>query len=336
MKESGRLIYMRTIGWFTNDDDESFLLRYFEKETKFIREQNSLGLEFPSSSEDQMDWTPGYPSASSSEPYPNRTVVIEDDSVQIVPSDDNRARRAPVRTYEPQPVDIERDHLPFSGLKQKIMAFLFRKAFINQSEISLQNYHSTFGHFVSLAMWRMQFLDENHIIVKFGHLDNVIGRNPEPSAAQASFFVIFSLLTSQVISIHENCSEELLDAFQRWDIFRGVPFDDPVHFVSSPCNNEFARDVVQRQMYGVRKARNGGGSAAIKRILSALPFNPQSYMDSPYFDHALYSYDDKVINSCDRQRPCIDFPIKFHGREFGDLKFKIDPNPPPNVSTGRG
>ncbi|KAJ3120598.1 acid phosphatase det1 [Nowakowskiella sp. JEL0407] len=324
IEETGKLVDVRTIGWYVHEDDEQYLERHADAEAKFIRQQSLSGIHIPPKS-NRMDWTPGY-SPTTGAQYPNRTVGNDDDSMQVVPTTDPRVRRVGTRAYEPHPAEIEMDPIPLSGLKQKIMTFLYRKAYLTGDPLVLQNFYTTYGHFLSLTMWRMQFLDEHHIIVKFGHLDNVIGRNPEPSAAQASFFVIYSLFHNQVIGVYENSSEELLQAFQKWDLFRGVPFNDPVNFVSSPCNNEFARDAIQRQMYGVRKARNGGGAAAVKRVLSTLPFNPQSYVDSPYFDHALFSYDEKVINSCDRQRPSIDFPIKFHGREHGDLKFKIDPN----------
>ncbi|KAJ3268161.1 acid phosphatase det1 [Blyttiomyces sp. JEL0837] len=76
-------------------------------------------------------------------------------------------------------------------------------------------------------------------------------------------------------------------------------------------------------------ARNSGAPQTVKRILSALPHNPQSFIDSPYLDHALYVYDDKMVNNYDRGRPCWEFPVKFWCRRTGKVKFKLDPNPVP-------
>jgi hypothetical protein len=39
---------------------------------------------------------------------------------------------------------------------------------------------------------------------------------------------------------------------------------------------------------------------AVKRSLCVLPYSPQSLSDSPYLDHALFSYDEKVISASDR------------------------------------
>ena len=64
----------------------------------------------------------------------------------------------------------------------------------------------------------------------------------------------------------------------------------------------------------------------MKRLVSGVPHNPQSFYTTPYFDHNLFSWDDKLINAYDRARPCSEFPVKFFDRTTGKLKFKIDPH----------
>ncbi len=86
----------------------------------------------------------------------------------------------------------------------------------------------------------------------------------------------------------------------------------------------------------------------MKRILSALPFSPQSWSESPYFDKSLYNYDEKVISSTERYvssflysailsylfapnyRPkqCADHPIKFYSRSDDQVQFRILPGLP--------
>ncbi|KAJ3089836.1 acid phosphatase det1, partial [Quaeritorhiza haematococci] len=261
---------------------------------------------------------------------------------------------------EMQTDEDDEQSVPLSGLKQRLMAYLWRRAHASGSPQQIRHFFLTFGYFASLVMWRFQFLDDEHILIKFGPLDNVLGKvltsrrkglntafsiekmhltppssnnnfgiqAPEPTTILVAFFVMYNIKTTQVVGVYENTSPELLQMFESSDLFRGCPFiDDPVHFVSSPSNNEYAREVVRKQIYAVKKARNGGAAQAVRRVLSVLPINPQTYSDCPYYDHGLFSYDEKVINSCDRARPCLDFPIKFHARAAGELKFLIDPNP---------
>ena len=85
-----------------------------------------------------------------------------------------------------------------------------------------------------------------------------------------------------------------------------------------------------------RKARNGGAAQAVKRLLSGCPQNPQSFYITPYFDHNLFSWDDKLINAYDRARPCSEFPVKFFERKTGKLKFKLDPHAAPYGSNPNG
>ncbi|KAJ3309292.1 hypothetical protein HDU76_003659, partial [Blyttiomyces sp. JEL0837] len=67
--------------------------------------------------------------------------------------------------------------VPFmSGLKQRLMSFLYRQALASGKPTSLRHFHLTFSQFSSLVLWRMQFLDENHILIKFGSIENIIGR----------------------------------------------------------------------------------------------------------------------------------------------------------------
>ncbi|KAI8808507.1 De-etiolated protein 1 Det1-domain-containing protein [Cladochytrium replicatum] len=347
--ESGTFLPIRTIGWDTNEDD-SLLIDLVEKE-----EEN-----FQLRKRRRVDLGQNEQSGISFVPAPSTDENLDLDGDPMIPSDTYQltqtsgSRNPPmhmVPTVEPAAIantlslpgdlDGEDDQRLVSsnrhgasmigGLKHRIMAYLFRKSSCSGNSRQMQRYFETFQQFASLVMWRMQFLDEHHFLIKFGYLENVLGWNVEPSISQSAFFVIYSLLRGQVIAVYENNSEELLEAYESWDIFRGAPYPtDSTHFVSMPSNNEFARHANRKNMHAVRKARNGGAVSAVKRVLSALPFNPQSYIDSPYFDLSLYSFDEKIINSCDRQRVASEAPVKFYSRRNGTMKFRIDPHPPPS------
>ena len=90
-------------------------------------------------------------------------------------------------------------------------------------------------------------------------------------------------------------------------------------------------------------------------MLSGLPINLQSHIDTPYLDHSLYIYDEKVINNQERlvvcfffvfffvfasypfyclqnfqnirPRACPELPIKFWSRVTKQVKFKLQANP---------
>ncbi|KAG0076666.1 acid phosphatase det1, partial [Podila epicladia] len=215
-----------------------------------------------------------------------------------------------------------------SGIKQRLVTFLFRKAFnANDGGAALRQFHLTFQQFANLAMWRMQFLDESTMLIKFGKLDCVIGRQAD-STFQTAFFVIYNIHTTQIQEVYDNASEEFLRIYESCaDQFCAIAYSTAGphkrHYSSTCSNNIYTKDLLRKTQFGMRHARNGGSAQAVKRSLCVLPFSPQSFSDSPYFDLSLFSYDEKVISATDRQRPCQDFPIKFYLRDSGELKFKI-------------
>ncbi|KAJ3282010.1 acid phosphatase det1 [Borealophlyctis nickersoniae] len=374
VKDSGQFVDLRTVGWFNYEDDELVLGRYREAEEQHQRKRRRLesssehesttgsdshfwehmaplspgGDRFPTTAPMLNQAFPGFrpasalPRAPFTSPAAQRRHLLNDATIHQVPTGASSGSRTVLTSlHVASPVgipavDSNPKSVPLSGLKHRVMAYLYKRALSAGKASAINHFYLTFAQFSSLVMWRMQFLDDSHIMIKFGSLDNILGRTLESAASQISFFVIYSLETTAVLGVYENCSETLLKMFQQWDCFRGLPYDDPVQFVTSPSNNQYAREAVAKHMHAVKKAKNGGAAQAIRRVLSALPINPQSFVDSPYFDHSLFSYDEKTINSCDRARPNPDFPIKFYDRRRGSLKFKLDANPTPPVSTPAG
>ena len=81
---------------------------------------------------------------------------------------------------------------------------------------------------------------------------------------QISFFVVYNYVTTEVKSVYENTSEELLDMFERYcDFFRNtnLNFDDhrDLRFcsrTSSPSNNIHADLIQQRFKQTIVSARD--------------------------------------------------------------------------------
>ncbi|RUS17166.1 De-etiolated protein 1 Det1-domain-containing protein [Endogone sp. FLAS-F59071] len=230
--------------------------------------------------------------------------------------------------------NTEESCAPLSGIKQRLMAYLFRKAYsTDDGGAALRHFYLTFVQFASLVIWKMQIIDESHLLLKFTNTDAVVSRQLT-EAAQTAFFVLYNLTTTEVVAVYENASEEMLALYERHaDELRGLPFDGQTPFTSCCSNSVHAREALRRQQHAVRHAKNGGQSSSVKRVLANLPFCPQSFHESPYLDQALFSYDEKMVSALDRPKQCQDTPIKFYLRSTGEMRFRINPNPQP---AGRG
>jgi de-etiolated-1 len=90
-------------------------------------------------------------------------------------------------------------------------------------------------------MWKMQLLDENHLLVKYSGEDVVTLQASEPNS-QSSFFVVYNIFNAEVLAVYENTSEELLQLFEHFcDLFRNAKLHSESQFTCSPSNNIYAR-----------------------------------------------------------------------------------------------
>ena len=124
-------------------------------------------------------------------------------------------------------------------------------------------------------------------------------------------------------------AKAMLDLVENFDEFRGCSFYDHECLVSSTCNNKYSRELMHKNIFAIRKAKNGGHAQSIQRILSFIPLTAQSYSESPYFDLDLFSFDEKIISPLERYfflfhssvRLCHDYAVKFYCRKTGKLKW---------------
>ena len=305
---SGKFIPYLELGWHVRNDDALFLSLHEERQRKWMKMHGppSSFLNNHLSSSSSHD---GIGSASTS-----RLEYIEPTAFGIM-----------------------------SQLKQRIMSFLFRKAYHSSFPGAMAHYYLTFDLFLNLIFYRMQFLDDDTILIKYGPIQSIATRTSDQSSSLTCFYVLYSLSSTEVVGVFENGSTDMLALWESYDCLRGVSFPlDPFHSISTVSNNKYARSNMWKGINGIRKAKNGGHAQSIKRVLTFLPQNPQSYSESPYFDLDLFSYDEKVVspmerfaftsrifltNSSCRIRPCLDYPCKFFDRKTGRFKFKLNPNP---------
>ncbi|XP_042398548.1 light-mediated development protein DET1-like isoform X7 [Zingiber officinale] len=187
-----------------------------------------------------------------------------------------------------------------SGIKQRLLSFIFRKAWNEEPDPSL-----------------VQFLDRQHLLLKFGSTDGGV-RNSDHHPA---FFAVYNMETTEIVAFYQNSSEELYSLFERFYDYFHADSRESVHanFISSHSNNIHALEQLQSM-----KSKASGFSQYVKKMLGTLPYTCQSQSPSPYFDLSLFRYDEKLISSTDRHRHSTDHPIKFISRRQPNVpKFKI-------------
>ncbi|XP_045604705.1 DET1 homolog [Procambarus clarkii] len=213
-------------------------------------------------------------------------------------------------------------------LKHRLLVFLYQRAEAISKEESnpraLREFFHYFDHLHRLRMWKMQLLDDVHLLIKYASEDVVTLRAAEPNG-QPSFFVVYNMISTEVLAVYENTSSELLELFEKMaDFFRNARLSCESQFTCSPSNNNWARLIHKRFKKTIINARGGGVTEATKRLLGQLPISAQSFSASPYLDLTLFSYDDKWVSVMERPKSCADHPIRFYGRDSGLIKFSIN------------
>ncbi|XP_030499339.1 light-mediated development protein DET1 isoform X2 [Cannabis sativa] len=188
-----------------------------------------------------------------------------------------------------------------SGIKQRLLSFIFRGIWSEETNHALraQNlkrmFYFHFQDYVDLIIWKVQFLDRHHLLIKFGSVDGAVSRTPDQ---HPPFFAVYNMETTEFVAFYQqNSADELYLLFE------------------------------QEQLRSL-KNKASSSSQFVKKMLSSLPINCQSLSPSPYFDQSLYRFDEKLISAADRHRQSTDHPIKFIlRRQPHALRFKIKPGP---------
>uniref|UniRef100_A0A8C2UDL1 DET1 partner of COP1 E3 ubiquitin ligase n=3 Tax=Sauria TaxID=32561 RepID=A0A8C2UDL1_COTJA len=137
---------------------------------------------------------------------------------------------------------------PFiNSLKHRLLVYLWRRAEQDGSAIAKRRFFQYFDQLRQLRMWKMQLLDENHLFIKYTSEDVVTLRVTDPS--QPSFFVVYNMVSTEVIAVFENTSNELLELFENFcDLFRNATLhSEAVQFPCSASSNNFARQIQRRE-----------------------------------------------------------------------------------------
>ncbi len=230
------------------------------------------------------------------------------------------ARTVPMGTYRPfRETNI-------NSLKHRILVYLFREAKEKAEagdKVALRKFYQNFDTYKALRMWKIQLLDDDHLLIKYAHEDVVTLKVNEPNT-HASYFVIFNIWEKKILAVYHNTSTQLLYLFENFcDSFRNARLNAETQFTSSPSNNIYSNVQHQRFKQTIQGAKGGGMIEAVKRLLAQLPISAQSFSSSPYLDMSLFSYDDKFISVMERPKAFAEYPIRFFARDSGLLRFRI-------------
>lgn len=214
------------------------------------------------------------------------------------------------------------------GIKQRLLSFIFQGIWNEETDPALRvqclkkKFYFHFQDYADLIIWRVQFLDRHHLLLKFGSLDGGVSRNSDHHHA---FFAVYNMEAAEFVAFYQNSAEELYFLFEQFADHFHSPSRSSLHmsFISSHSNNIHALE----QLRGIRN-KCSSFSQFVKKTLASLPFTGQSQSPSPYFDQSLFRFDEKLISSTDRHRQSTDHPIKFIARRQPKFpKFKIKPGP---------
>lgn len=215
-----------------------------------------------------------------------------------------------------------------SGIKQRLLSFIFRGIWNEEVDETKRvqqlkkKFYFHFQDYVDLIIWKVQFLDRNHLLIKFGSVDGGVSRNPDHHPA---FFAIYNMEAAEFVAFYQNTADELYILLEKFADHFHPPPNKSLHmkFISSHSNNLHAFEQLT-----CLKNKSPSLSQFVKKTLVSLPFTCQSQSPSPYFDQSLYRFDEKLVSANDRHRQSTDHPIKFISRKQPKIpKFKIKPGP---------
>lgn len=213
-----------------------------------------------------------------------------------------------------------------NSLKHRILVYLFNQAKAKHDQgdvVALRKFYQNFDQYRDLRMWKIQLLDEDHLLIKYASEEVVTLKVQEPNS-HASYFVVFNIWEKKILAVYNNTNSELLSLFENFcDNFRNAKLSFNSQWTCSPSNNIYANLLHQRFKSTITTAKGGGYVEATKRLLAQLPISSQSFSSSPYLDLSLFSYDDKYVSVLERPKAASEYAIRFFARDSGLLRFRI-------------
>jgi hypothetical protein len=231
-------------------------------------------------------------------------------------------------------------------LKQRLLTYLYKRA--KQSNKQIRFIHS-FNDYLASKFYKVQFLTNNIILLKFAH-ETIVNKRQQEQQMHHALFVVYDIQTSTILNIYDDSSIELAEIFEKYN-------DDFRYSSSYGLINYLNLEFFPLSTYAGRRqfehlysnSTSTGDSDSTKRLLMQLPLRTITHTISPYLDLNLYSYDEKIVHIDDMIKTCPNNPVRFFSRDCQRMKFQLtltnrsiilpqftntdNPLPPPSTTT---
>jgi len=134
-----------------------------------------------------------------------------------------------------------------TSLKHRLLSFIYKKAKAEADDpeepdlSQLSRFHQYYEQLRNLKIWKMQLLDEDHLLLKYSNEDVANMKCNEPNS-QYCLFVLYEISSTEVLAVFENTSELLVNLFESFaDNFRNNFMTEDARYSSSPSNNIYAK-----------------------------------------------------------------------------------------------
>ncbi|XP_042548382.1 DET1 homolog [Dipodomys spectabilis] len=204
-------------------------------------------------------------------------------------------------------------------LKHRMLVYLWRQAERHGNSVAKKSFFRYFDQMLKLRMCQLQLLDENHLLIKYTKNLMALDVTDATDAPQASVFVVYNMVSTEVMAVFENSSDELLELFGNYDLFQEATPHSEIQFTCSSSSNNFTRQIIQNQFKDtIINDRYGEHGDSGHWLLDQFPF-----CCSPYLDMTLFSYDSRCVSVMERPKAYEDHPIRFYAQDSGLLKFQM-------------
>ncbi|XP_060197459.1 light-mediated development protein DET1 isoform X5 [Lycium barbarum] len=92
------------------------------------------------------------------------------------------------------------------GIKQRLLSFIFRGIWNEETDQTMRvqclkkKFYFHFQDYIDLIIWKVQFLDRHHLLIKFGSVDGGVSRNAD---SHPSFFAVYNMETTEIVAFYQ-------------------------------------------------------------------------------------------------------------------------------------
>jgi de-etiolated-1 len=248
-----------------------------------------------------------------------------------------------------------------TSMKQRFMSFLYREAYENNTlrefylcvnnliNLKMEKLQLLDDTHLLIKYVNVEHMNNSQFVVKQNY-SNINNRNAQTNqnswnstrqdtlltdGSTPFYFVLYNIKAAKILNIAKNTSDKMLKILENFhDYFSLTTLDgsysscsrtdssyygNSFNFHTLPSNNSYSRQSLHQSLSNFNYNKN----ELTKTILFQLPISPQTFTSTPYLDHSLFSYDEKLISNMERAKAIGDQLIKFNVRDSGCSCFKL-------------